>query len=98
MGVRSFYSSGHLFVSVHLRPQFLNMVGSDIFVIFHHLVDDTVRCQFDDAVGNGLDKFVVMRREEDISFVRLQVVVERLDRFQVQMVGRSVQNEAVCIA
>ena len=39
-----------------------------------------------------------MRREEDISFVRLQVVVERLDRFQVQMVGRSVQNEAVGIA
>lgn len=75
MGVRGFYSSGHLFVSVHLRPQFLNMVGSDIFVIFHHLVDDTVRCQFDDAVGNGLNKFVVMRREEDISFVRLQVVV-----------------------
>ena len=32
-----------------------------------------------------------MRREEDISFVRLQVVVECLDRFQVQMVGRSVQ-------
>ena len=49
------------FVTVHLRPQFLNMVGSDIFVIFHHLVNDTVRCQFDDAVGNGLDKFVVMR-------------------------------------
>ena len=39
-----------------------------------------------------------MRREEDISFVRLQVVVECLDRFQVQMVGRSVQNEAVGIA
>ena len=49
------------FVTVHLRPQFLNMVGSDIFVIFHHLVNDTVRRQFDDAVGNSLDKFVVMR-------------------------------------
>ena len=39
-----------------------------------------------------------MRREEDISPVRLQVVVECLNRFQVQMVGRSVQNEAVGIA
>ena len=47
------------------------------------------------AVGNGLNKFVVMRREEDISFVRLQVVVECLDRFQVQMVGRSVQNDII---
>ena len=75
MGVRGLYSSGHLFVSVHLRPQFLNMVGSDIFVIFHHLVDDTVRCQFDDTVGNRLDKLVVMRREKDVSPVLMRLFI-----------------------
>jgi len=36
--------------------------------------------------GNRLNKFVVMRREEDISFVCLQVVVESLNRFQVQVI------------
>ena len=63
------------------------MIRSNIFVIFHHLVDDTVRCQFDNAVGNRLDKLVVMRREKDVSPVRLQVVVECLDRFQIQVVA-----------
>ena len=74
------------------------MVGSDVFVIFHHLVDDTVRCQLDNAVGNRLNELVVMRREEDISFIRLQVIVESLDRFQIEVVGRSIQNQAVRIA
>ena len=74
------------------------MIRSDIFVIFHHLVDDTVRSQLDNAVGNRLNKFVVMRREEDISLVRLQVVVESLNRFQVQVIGRSIQNQTVRIA
>ena len=74
------------------------MVGSDVFVIFHHLVDDTVQCQLDNAVGNRLNELVVMRREEDISLIGLQVIVESLDRFQVEVVGRSIQNQAVRIA
>ena len=37
-----------------------------------------------------------MRRKQDVSSIRFQVVVECLDRFQIQVVGRSIQNEAVC--
>ena len=72
-----------------------HIVAVQVFIVGGNLVDHTIWCQFDDTVGNGLNKFVVMRREEDISFVRLQVVVECLDRFQIQVVGRSIHwNQA----
>ena len=38
-----------------------------------------------------------MRRKQDVSSIRFQVVVECLDRFQIQVVGRSIQNQTVCI-
>ena len=49
-----------LFVTVHPGTHFLDVVGCDVFVVFHHLVDDTVRGQLDDAVGHRLDEFMVV--------------------------------------
>ena len=82
---------------IHLGSQLFDVVGSNVLVIFHHLVDDTIRSQFNHTISNGLNKFVVMRREEDITFVSLQIVIECLNRLQVEMIGRSIENQTVGI-
>ena len=61
------------------------MVGSDVFIILHHLVDDAVRSQFDDTVCHCLDELVVVRREQDVSLIGLQVIVECLNGLQVKV-------------
>ncbi|CDB70671.1 unknown [Bacteroides cellulosilyticus CAG:158] len=66
------------------------MVRSDVFVIFHHLINNTIRSQLDNTVGNGLYELVVMRREKDIALIRLQVIIECLDGLQIKMIGRSI--------
>ena len=45
-----------------------------------------------------LNELVVMRSEEHITLVELQVVIECLDRLEVEVVSRSVENQAVGIA
>ena len=92
----------HLFlfqsiIAIHTSAKFLDVVAGDVFVVLHHLVDDTVWSELDDTVRNGLNELVVVRSEKYITLVELQVVVERLDRFQVQVVGWSVKNQAVRI-
>ena len=66
------------------------MIRSDVFIIFHHLINNTVRSQLDNTVGNGLYELVVMRREQDIPSIRLQVIIECLDGLQIKMIGRSI--------
>ena len=74
------------------------MIGRDIVIILHHLVDDSVGRQFNDAIGHGLDELMVVRSKKDVSLVNLQVIVESLDGLQVQVVGRRVQNKAIGVA
>ena len=80
---------------IKLRAQLGNRGVGDVIVVVHHFIDDAIRRQFDDAVGDGLDELVVVAREEDIAFERLERVVERLDGFEVQVVRRRVEDEAV---
>ena len=94
----SLLSLFQLLIAIHTSAKFLDVVACDVFVVLHHLVDDTVWSELDDTVRNGLDELVVMRSEEHITLIELQVVVERLDRFEVQVVGWSVENQAVGIA
>lgn len=49
-----------LFVTVHPGTHFLDVVGCDVFIVFHHLVYDTVRRKFDDTVRDSLNKFMVV--------------------------------------
>ena len=95
-GIRLIYSE--LLIAIHASAHFLDMVASDIFVVLHHLVDDAVRSEFDDTVGHGLDELVVVRSEEHITLIELQVIVECLDRFEVEVVGRRIENQAIGIA
>ena len=82
-------------IPVHSCFKLLDVVASNVLVVFHHLVDNAVGGELDDAVGYGFDELVVMAREQDVAFEQFQVVVESLDALQIQMVCRSVQNEAV---
>jgi len=54
-----------------------------------------VRSQLDDTVRYSLYELVVMTGEQDISLECLQRIIEGLDGFQVQVVGRSIQDQAV---
>ena len=73
------------------------MVAGDVFIVLHHLVDDAIGSELDDAVGHGLDELVVVTAEEYVATVELQVVVERLDALEVEVVGGGVEDEAVGI-
>ena len=83
--------------SIHTGAHLFDEVTSDVFVVFHHLVDDAIRREFDDAVGDGLDELVVVTAEENVAFIELQVVVECLDALEVEMVGGGVEDKAVGI-
>ena len=48
--------------------------------------------EFDDTVGHGVDKLVVVRGEEDVAAEALQIIVEGLDGLHVQVVGGSVRG------
>ena len=72
-------------------------VIGDVVIVVHTLVDDALRGELNHAVGHGLDKLMVVRGEQHIALERLQGVVEGLDGFQVQMVGRRVQNQRIGI-
>ena len=74
---------------------FLDGLAADVFVVLHELVDDAVWCEFDDACGDGLDEFVVVVGEEDVALEELEVVVEGLDAFEVEVVRRRVEDKAV---
>ena len=51
------------------------MVGRDVVIILHHLIDNAIRSEFDDAIGYGLDKFMVVAGKEYVSTILLQIVV-----------------------
>ena len=73
--------------SIHAGAHLFDEVTGDVFIVFHHLVDDAIRREFDDAVGDGLDELVVVTAEEDVALIEFQVVVECLDALKVEMVG-----------
>ena len=56
---------------IHAGAHLFDEVTGDVLVILHHLVDDAVRGELDDAVGHGLDEFVVVAAEEDVAFIKL---------------------------
>ena len=86
-GVYVLRCQNNFLLFIHAGAHLFDEVAGDVFVVFHHLVDDAIRSEFDDAVGDGLDELVVVTAEEHIAFIELQVVVECLDALEVEMVG-----------
>ena len=64
---------------VHLLFLLLDAVVVDILLVWHHLVDGAVGREFDDAVANGLNEFVVVAGEEDVALEGDEVVVQCLN-------------------
>ena len=69
----------NLIISIHTRTHFFNMIRSDVFIVFHHLVNDTIRGQFNNTVRHRFNKFVVVGREQHISLISLQIIIESLN-------------------
>ena len=83
---------------VHFSFQLLYLLVVNVIIVIHEFIDSAGWRKLYDTICYSLNKFVVMRRKQDVSSIRFQVVVECLDRFQIQVVGRSVQNQTVRIA
>ena len=64
----------------------------DVVFVGHEFINRAIRCQFNDAVGDGVDELVVVAGEENVTFVEFQVVVKRLNAFHVEVVCRRVEN------
>ena len=69
----------------------------NIIIVCHKLVDGTLWREFYDSVCHSVNKLMVMRCKQYVAFKRNQVVVECLNGFQIQMVCRGVQYEAVSV-
>ena len=67
----------------------------DILIVRHELVDSTLGRELDDTVGNRLDELGIVGGEEDIALESHEVVVQSLNRLQVEVVRRCVEDEAV---
>ena len=71
------------------------MQNSYPFVGSHAVDHAALRQQLNDTVGHCLHKFVVMRGEKHHSLKVDQPVVYRGDGFQIQMIGRLVQQQHI---
>lgn len=80
------------FVELTLFIQFvetlLDALIHDVIIIVHILIDYAVGCDLNYAVGNGIDKLVVMRCHQYDALVVDQRVVKRLYSLKVEVVGR----------
>ena len=76
-------------------PRKLKGFVSQVFIEQHLPVDKAVRRDFDDAISQGLDKLVVLRRKKQCSGKILQAFVERRDRFHIQVVGGFIHHQYI---
>lgn len=67
----------------------------DIVVIAGEAVDQTVRRNLHDAVGDRIDEFVVVGCEQHVALEVDEAVVDRRDGFQIQVVRRLIENEDI---
>ena len=66
-----------------------------VFIIGHLLINQPVRCDFNDAVGDCLNELMVMGSENHGSLEVDQSVINRCDGFQVQVVGWFIKQEDI---
>ena len=66
----------------------------EVVVIAGIAVDHAV-VHMGDAVDGGVEEFAVMRHQQDAAGIARQVLLEPQDRFEVEMVGRLVEQQQV---
>ena len=67
-----------------------------IFVIRAAAVNDAVRCDLNDAVGDRLRELVVVAGKDNVIRESIHAVIERRDALEVKVVRRLVKDEEVC--
>src|SRR3712207_8385007 len=77
---------------------FNDTATTEIYTLSLHdarpIFDGTLGREFDDAVGHGLDKLVVVAGKEDVALELREVVVKGLNAFEVEVVGGRVENRS----
>ena len=82
---------------IHLLFLCLDVLIVDVVIIAHQLVDSALWSELDDAVGHGVDELMVVRCKQNVTLKLNQVVVECLNRLQIQVVGWGVEDKSVSI-
>ena len=77
-----------ILIVIHAGFLLLDLLVVDVVIVVHQLVDGAVGREFDDAVGDGLDKLMVVGSKQNVSLELNKVVVESLNRLEVEVVGR----------
>ena len=73
----------------------VNLIAFEIFVEGDALIVHLRAVEHDNAVADGVHKLLVVRSQKHHAFERGQPVVERGDRFEVEVVGRLVEDQKV---
>ena len=69
---------------------------ANVFIIGTHLIcNRSVRMNFDNPVGNGLNEFMVVRSEKDAPLEGNQSLVDCRNGLKIQMVRRLVEHQHV---
>ena len=71
---------------------------ADIVIVVHHFVYAAFGTEFDNAVGCCLDELMVVRCKENVAFIGYEVIVKGLYAFQIEVVGRRVEDKTVGVA
>ena len=69
--------------------EFAHFASFHEFLVGAGAVNDFFGCDLNDTVGNRIHDLVVVRGEDDIALEGRQTVINRRDRFEVEVVGRS---------
>ena len=64
-------------------------VVSNLSIVCFRFVD------FDNSICNGIHKLLVVRGQQHTTLIVAKTVVERRDRFQIEVVGRLVEDEEI---
>ena len=71
IGEHTDYNGGFVFPGAVDKMCIRDRIRSDVFIVFHHLVNDTIRCQFNNTVRHRFNKFVVVGREQHLSLIHI---------------------------
>lgn len=83
---------------VHLITDGPYILAGQIVVEGHHPVDDTAWSKFDNPVGNGMDELMVVACEKEDFGELNQAVVQGGDGFEVEVIGRFIEDQNICAA
>ena len=59
--------------AIHFFSEFLDFRVVDVVFVGHEFINLAIRCQFNDAVGDGVDKLMVVTGKEDVALEQFEV-------------------------